>query len=81
MPVEEDIAQVEVALAPIYSVEVIYRIDTHQIVEVGLVSSLILVIGQVELVSHLVSEEESLLASLLITHCRSRCHGHRDHCY
>ena len=69
LPVEEDIAQVHVALTPIHPVEVIDRVDAHQIVEVGLVCSLVLVFGEVELISHLVGEEEGLLSSLLITHC------------
>ena len=69
LPVEQDIAQVEITLAPVYAIQVIISIDAHQIVEVHLISCLVLIICQVQLVSHLVSQEESLLACLFVTHC------------
>ena len=68
LPVKEDIAEVEVALCPVVSEDIIGRVDTHQIVEVNLKGCLILFLREVKLVSHLVCEEESLLLSLLITH-------------
>ena len=68
LPVEQDIAEVEVTTFPIDAVKVGLRVDIHQIVEVDLVGSLVLFLGQVELIRHLVGKEESLLASLFVTH-------------
>jgi hypothetical protein len=69
LPVEQDIAQVEVTALPIGSEHVMTARHAHQIVEVDLVSGLILLIGQVELVGHLVGQEQGLVAGLLIAHC------------
>jgi hypothetical protein len=73
LPVEQDIAQVEVTTLPVGSVYVVITGDTHQVVEIDLISSLILLFCQVQLVSHLVREEKSLVASLLVAHCLARC--------
>ena len=69
LPVEQDIAQVEVTALPIGSEHVMTARHSHQIVEVDLVGGLILLIGQVELVGHLVGQEQGLVAGLLIAHC------------
>ena len=69
LPVEENIAQIEVTASPVCSIKVVARVDAHQIVEVHLVGSFVLLFGEVQLVSHLVGEEQSLLASLLVAHC------------
>lgn len=69
LPIEQDIAQVEVALGPIVTKEIAMVVDAHQIIEVDLIGGFILVVSEVELVCHLVGEKESLVASLLITHC------------
>ena len=69
LPVEQYVAEVEVALSPVCSVQVVIVTDTHQVVKVHLVGGLILVVGEVKLVSHLVGEEQCSLASLLVTHC------------
>ena len=75
LPVEQNIAQVHVASLPVKSVEVGLVLNTHQIVEIDFVGGLILVVCQIELVGHLVGEEEGLFASLLITHGVSlNCH-------
>ena len=76
LPVKQHIAQVEIALAPIDTIKIIIRIDAHQIIQVDLVGSLILRIRQVEFVSHLVGQEQSLLTCLLITH--GRCLNRHD---
>ena len=81
LPVEQDIAQIHIALAPVSTIQVIVCIYTHQVVEVHLVSCLILVFRKIELVSHLVCQEESLLSCLLITHCRSGSECHHEHGY
>ena len=81
LPVEQDIAQIHIALAPVSTIQVIVCIYTHQVVKVHLVSCLILVFRKIELVSHLVCQEESLLSCLLITHCRSGSECHHEHGY
>ena len=67
--------QVEVALTPIVTVEVVVCIDTHEVVEVYLVGSLILCVTEIKFIRHLVGEEQSLLACLFVAHgfCRN-CH-------
>ena len=75
LPIPENIAQVEVTLPPIYAIKVVVIIDTHEIIEVNLISSLVLVISKIQFVCHLIREEECLLASLLIAHGMGRyCH-------
>ena len=81
LPVEQDVTQIHIALAPVSTIQVIVCIYTHQVVEVHLVSCLILVFRKIELVSHLVCQEESLLSCLLITHCRSGSECHNEHGY
>lgn len=68
LPVEKDVAQVKVTLSPVVTVEVIIVINAHQVVKVHFIGGFILVVCQVEFISHLVGEEESLLPSLFITH-------------
>ena len=69
LPVEQDVAQVKVALCPIDAIQVVDGIDAHQVVKVHLVGGLVLLLGEVQLVCHLVGEEQCLLAGLLVTHC------------
>ena len=85
LPIKQDVAQVQVALCPIHTIEVGLGVDAHQVVKVHLVGGLILLLRQVELVGHLVGEEQCLLASLLVTHCACRqgegqqcCHGYQN---
>ena len=69
LPIPEDVAQVEVTSCPVCSIAVVHGVYTHEVVEVYLVCCLILLFCQVKLVCHLIGEEQSLLTSLLITHC------------
>ena len=69
LPVEQDVTQVKVALCPVYAIQVVNGIDTHQVVKVHLKGGLVLLLGEVQLVCHLVGEEQCLLAGLLVTHC------------
>ena len=69
LPVVEDITHVEVTTLPIGAEHVCTSCDTHEVVEVDLIRSLILLFGQIQLVRHLVGEEQGLIASLLVTHC------------
>ena len=72
LPREQYVAEVEAAALPVGAVEVVDGAHTHQVVEVYLVGCLILLVGEVQFISHLVGEEQGLLASLLIAHglCR-----------
>ena len=69
LPVEQDITEVQVTVCPVGTVKVVIVIDTQQIVEVDLESCLILILGKIQLVGHLVGEEQSLTACLLVAHC------------
>ena len=83
LPVEQDIAQVEVATLPVDAKHVVAARHAHQIIEVDFITSLILLVGEVELIGHLISQEQSLVAGLLETHCGGRdCyrqHRHQGH--
>lgn len=68
LPVEQNVAQVQIAPFPINTVQVVVVVYTHEVVQVYFVCGFVLVIGQIQLISHLVRQEKSLLASLFITH-------------
>ena len=71
--VEQNVAQVAVAALPVVAIDIVITRYTHQIVEVDLVGGLILLVGEVQLVSHLVGQKQCLVASLFVTHCLARC--------
>ena len=84
LPVEKNITQIEVATLPVDAKHVRATRHTHQIVEVDLVTSLVLLIGEVELIGHLIGQEQGLSAGLLETHgggrdcdCQHRHQGHQ----
>ena len=84
LPVEKDITQIEVATLPVDAKHVGATCHTHQIVEVDLITSLVLLVGEVELIGHLIGQEQSLSAGLLETHgggrdcdCQHRHQGHQ----
>lgn len=81
LPVEEHIAEVEITPTPVVAVQILVGVDTEQIIEVNLVSCLILVVGEVQLISHLISEEQSLFACLTVAHCASCHHKTKHHHY
>lgn len=68
LPVEQNVTQIQIAALPVESEQVVIVVDAHQVVEVNLVCSLILVIGEVQLVCHLVRQEKGLPARLVVTH-------------
>ena len=68
LPRVENIAQVEVAALPVGAKHIVLAGNTHEVVEVYLVGSLILSVSEVELISHLIGEEEGFVASLLVRH-------------
>lgn len=47
LPIEQNVTQIQVAALPIESEQVVVVVDAHQVVEVNLVCSLILVICEV----------------------------------
>ena len=84
LPVEKDITHIEVATLPIDTEYIGAAGHTHQIVEVDLITSLVLLVGEVELIGHLIGQEQSLSAGLLETHgggrdcdCQHRHQGHQ----
>ena len=66
LPFEHDVAQIEVTTLPIGSEHIVASCHTHQVVEVDLISCLVLLVSQIQLISHLISEEEGLVAGLLV---------------
>ena len=80
LPVEQDVAKVEVALPPVRLVEVVRGIDAHQVVEVNLVSGVILLFGEVQFIGHLVGEEQGLLPCLFVAHGRDCGRQRKKHC-
>ena len=82
LPLVEDVAHVQIAALPVGSVDVVVARHTHQVVEVDLVGSLVLCVRKVQLVGHLVGEEQSLVAGLLVAHCTCRqgCCQHHHQC-
>ena len=77
--VEQNVAQVAVAALPVVAIDIVVARHTHQVVEVDLVGGLILFVGEVQLVSHFIGQEQCLVASLFVTHCLARC-CYRQHC-
>ena len=82
LPVEQDITQVEITALPVGSIHIVTAGDTHQVVEIDLLGCLVLFVSKIQLISHLVGQEQGLVASLLITHCvcRDRCCQHHHQC-
>ena len=81
LPVEQDIAQIEITALPVGSIHIVTAGDTHQIVEVDLIGCLVLFVCEIQLISHLVSQKQGLVAGLLIAHCVCRdgcCHHHHQ---
>ena len=69
LPVKQDIAQIEITALPVCPVHIVTAGDPHQIVEIDLIGSFVLFVSEIQLISHLVSQEQSFFASLLIAHC------------
>jgi hypothetical protein len=80
LPIQQNIAQVQVTTLPVVAIDIVITRHTHQVVEVDFIGSLILLVRQVQLVSHLVCQEQSLVACLFVAHCLARC-CYRQHCY
>ena len=72
LPRVEDVAEVEVATLPVDAEDIGLARHTHQVVEVDLIGSLVLSVGQVQLVGHLVRQEQCLVAGLLVAHGAGR---------
>ena len=81
LPVEEDVADVEVTALPIDAIDIVNTCYSHQVVEIDFIGGLILLIGQIEFVCHLIGEEEGLIASLFVAHRVGGSCGHDQHYY
>ena len=68
LPTVQDIAEVCVAAIPPDAEDISVSVQAHQVVEVDLIDCLILCSGEVELVSHLVREEEGFVLCCIIAH-------------
>jgi len=84
LPVEKNITQVKVTTLPVNTEYIVATSHTHQIVEIDLIASLVLLVGEVELIGHLIGQEQSLVTGLLETHgggrdcdCQHRHQGHQ----
>ena len=66
LPVEQDVADVLVAIAPTYAIEVGGRTHAKEVVEVDLINLVILVLRKVQFVGHLVREEVGVVASNIV---------------
>ena len=66
LPGVEYVTQVQVAALPIGAEHIVITCYAHQVVQVDFIGCLVLCVCQVQFVSHLVSQEEGLSASLLV---------------
>jgi hypothetical protein len=73
LPVEKYISQIRITMNPIVRKNIVICIYAQKIIEIHLVCSLILLLVKIKLIRHLICKEQSLLASLLVTHCVCRC--------
>lgn len=74
----EDILQVGIAAVPGSAEDIVATAHAHHVVQVDLIHRLVLRHGEVQLVSHLVTQEQRLVLGCAITHCIGR-DGHRHH--
>ena len=68
LPAVQDIAEVSVTAIPPDAEDITVSVQAHQVVEVNFIDCLILCSGEVELVSHLVREEEGFVLCCVIAH-------------
>ena len=55
LPIIEYIAQICISMCPVCPVEVIYCVDTHEVIQINLVCCFVLCFSQIQLVSHLIA--------------------------
>ena len=80
LPVEQNIAQVEITTLPVGAIHIVTARDTHQVVEIDLIGGLVLLVSEIQFVGHFVGQEQGLVASLLVAHGvgrSSNCHHHQ----
>jgi len=80
LPVQQNVTHIQVSTLPVVPIHIIVAGHSHQVVEVDFVGCLVLLVGQVQLISHLVRQEQCLVACLFVAHCLARC-CYRQHCY
>ena len=80
LPVEQDIAEIEIPALPVGAEYICTSCYSHQVVEIDFISCLVLFVSQIQLVCHFVGEEQGLAAGLLVAHCACRhCRGQHHH--
>ena len=78
LPFQQHVAQVAIATLPVAAIHIVIGGHPHQVIQIDFVGGLVLLVRQVQLISHLVRQEQCLVASLLITHCLAHS-GYRQH--
>ena len=77
LPAVQHEAEVSIAAIPPDAEDISMSVEAHQVIEVDFIYSLILCSCKVELVSHLVGEEEGFVLCCVIAHCVGRdSHDH-----
>jgi hypothetical protein len=66
LPSVEDILQIHVATLPAGAINIVATGYTHQVVQVYLVGGFILLVGEVQLISHFIGQEKSLGACTFV---------------
>ena len=81
LPSAQHQTEVSVAAVPPDAEHIGMNVHTHQIVQINFIDSIILGIRQVQFVSHLIREEQSLLPCHSIAHCVGRDSHDHHHCH
>ncbi len=68
LPVVQDMTQVGIAVSQIVAIDIISCLDPQEVVKVDLVAVVVLLVVQVQFISHLIREETGLFASLFVAH-------------
>jgi len=81
LPLSKHHLEVAVANIPPGAEQVVLGVYVEKIVEVDFIHSLILCIGEVQLICHLVAEEQGFVACGVIWHCLGRDGYRHHHCH
>ena len=80
LPAIENVVEIGIAALPVGPEHVVSSRHSHQIVEIYLIGSFVLGIREIQLIGHLVRQEQGFAAGLLVTH--GTClKGHGHYCY
>ena len=74
LPVEQDMAQVGIAVGQVVAVNDVFLCrQVEKVIEIDFVAVVVLLVVEVQFISHLVREETGFFASAFVAHCLS-CH-------